>query len=401
MDIERRLRQMRRRPEVEAAVSFIRAADAETIVTQVELSEIPAPPFREARRAGRVAELLGEVGLAPDVDDVGNVVAVRPGKANEALLVVSAHLDTVFPPGTDVSVTREGDLLRGPGISDDARGLAALVALARALEAGSVRTTSPVLFAATVGEEGAGDLRGVKRLFSPGGPARGASGFISLDGAGADRIVVDGLGSRRYRITARGPGGHSWLDWGTENPIRIISRLGNGLTELTLPSGPRTTLTLARIGGGTSINAIPQEAWVEIDTRSAANDHIDELEESIRDLVRRCQAEHDTLTLDISVIGDRPAGKTDREAPLVSAAVAATRAQGIEPILALSSTDANVPMALGIPAVTLGCGGEAGQSHTTDEWYRNVRGPEGIVRALDTLLLVAGMGGQVGPATTE
>lgn len=401
MDIERRLREMRRRPEVGAAVSFIRTADADTISTQVELSEIPAPPFCEARRARRVAELLSEVGLVPCVDDVGNVVAERAGTANGALVVVSAHLDTVFPPDTDVSVAREGDFLRGPGISDDARGLAALIALARALEAGSVRTTSPVLFAATVGEEGAGDLRGVKRLFSPTGSAREASGFISLDGAGADRIVVDGLGSRRYRITARGPGGHSWVDWGTENPIRIISLLGTELAELRLPSEPRTTLTLARIGGGKSINAIPQEAWVEIDTRSADKDHIDDLEQSIRDLVRRCHAELDMLKLDISVIGDRPAGRTDHETPLVSAAVAATRAQGREPILALSSTDANVPMALGIPAVTLGCGGEAGQSHTTEEWYRNVRGPEGIVRVFDTLLLVAGIGDQVGPATTE
>jgi acetylornithine deacetylase/succinyl-diaminopimelate desuccinylase-like protein len=392
VDIHRRLEEMGRRPDVAAAITFVRETDEHTVATQVELCEIPAPPFGEALRGARVAELFGGAGLGrPALDAAGNVVAKRAGSRDDGLLVVSAHLDTVFPLDTDVSVRREGDLLRGPGISDDARGLATLVALARMLDAAKIRTRSPLLFAATVGEEGAGDLRGVKELFSERGRARDASGFISLDGAGTERIVVEGLGARRYLVSLRGPGGHSWVDWGTANPIHALSELGRALTSLDLRTDPRATLTLARIGGGKSINAIPQHAWLEIDTRSARSQDLDELEGAIRAVVARLGAEHEGLAFEVTITGDRPAGRTDPEAILVRAAVAATRAQHSEPVLALSSTDANVPMALGVPAVTLGCGGEAGQAHTTGEWYRNVRGPEGIIRVFHTILLAAGL----------
>jgi len=392
VDIDRRLEEMGRRPDVAAAIAFVRETDEDTVATQVELCEIPAPPFGEALRGARVAELFGGAGLGrPAQDAAGNVVVERAGSRDDGLLVVSAHLDTVFPLDTDVSVKREGDLLRGPGISDDARGLATLVALARMLDAAKLRTRSPLLFAATVGEEGAGDLRGVKELFSDRGRARDASGFISLDGAGTERIVVEGLGARRYLVSLRGPGGHSWVDWGTANPIHALSELGRALTSLDLRTDPRATLTLARIGGGKSINAIPQHAWLEIDTRSARSHDLDELEGTIRAVVARLGAEHEGLAFEVTITGDRPAGRTDPEATLVRAAMAATRAQHTEPVLALSSTDANVPMALGVPAVTLGCGGEAGQAHTTSEWYRNVRGPEGIIRAFHTILLAAGL----------
>ncbi|MEM7418020.1 MAG: M20/M25/M40 family metallo-hydrolase, partial [Gemmatimonadota bacterium] len=373
-------------PDIEAAAAWIRAHDESTLESQIELSEIPAPPFRETKRGERMLELFRVAGLSdPFVDPVGNVIADRPGTSHEPPLIVSAHLDTVFPPETDVSVTRVGDTLRGPGISDDARGLAALLAVARAMVASNVQTRAPVRFVATVGEEGAGDLRGVKHLFGADGDGRTAAGFISLDGAGLDRVVTRALGSRRYRIEVSGPGGHSWVDWGTPNPIHATAQLAAALTELPLSREPKTTLTIARMGGGKSINAIPQNAWIEVDSRSAGNSQLIDLEVRMREAVDRCADKNRDLAFAVHVIGERPGGETPVGAPLLRAALDATRRLGREPILALSSTDANIPMSMGIPALTLGCGGEAGMAHTTDEWYRNVDGPDGIVRALYTI----------------
>jgi len=381
---------------VQGVGAAIRAADEETLATQVELSEIAAPPFGEAARGTRLAGLMADAGLCDvHADPEGNVLGWASGPGGAAPsgpLVVSAHLDTVFPEGTDVSVVREGDLLRGPGISDDARGLATLVALARALGAARLATATPLLFVGTVGEEGPGDLRGVKHLFGPDGEAREASGFISLDGAGLDRIVARGLGSTRFRVTARGPGGHSWVDWGTANPIHHLAGIAASLTALPLPTTPLTTLTIARWGGGKSINAIPQEAWLEIDTRSGSAPHLHDLASEVRRVVADGAASTPPeLTVEIETIGSRPGGSTPEDAPLVQAALEATRAVGGHPHLGESSTDANIPMALGIPAVTLGCGGEAGKAHTTGEWYRNTHGAEGIVRALYTVVLAAGL----------
>lgn len=325
------------------------------------------------------------------VDEVGNVIGERRGAEESGALVVSAHLDTVFPPETDVTVTRSGDLLEGPGIADDARGLAALLTLVRALQAAEVKTLRPLLFVATVGEEGIGDLRGAKHLFGPAGAAQGASGFISLDGAGIDRVVTQALGSRRYRITVSGPGGHSWVDWGTPNPIHALVGIASELTQLSLPTHPTTTLTLARTGGGKSVNAIPQEAWVEVDTRCEQAGQLDDLERRLRRAAAARSRAVSGLEVSVDVIGDRPGGVTPAGSPLVRAAIEATRRLGREPILSLSSTDANVAMSLRIPAVTLGCGGEAGMAHTTDEWFRNTDGADGVVRALGTVVLTAGL----------
>jgi acetylornithine deacetylase/succinyl-diaminopimelate desuccinylase-like protein len=309
---------------------------------------------------------------------------------------VSAHLDTVFPEGTDVLVREKGDRLVGPGISDDGRGLAALLGLARVLVRGSARTRTPLLFAATVGEEGAGDLRGVRHLFREGALARDARGFISLDGAGMNRIVTSGLGSRRFRIVVSGPGGHSWVNWGTANPIHALGEAVARWTRIPLSDDPPATLTVARWGGGTSINAIPQEAWVELELRCVSEEILARLEGSIRRTLadvlessRRGAVEGtEGLRAEVEGMGTRPAGETDGRELLVRAAVAATRALAATPELAVSSTDANIPMSLGIPAITMGAGGEAGQAHTTDEWYRNVQGPDGVVRALLTLLIM-------------
>lgn len=396
--LEPALRRLREDPRVALAERLLRQEDGRTIEAQIELSEIPAPPFGEQARGRRMAELLRQAGLE-DVgsDSIGNVIGHRaPSAAGDGAhggpLVVSAHLDTVFPPGTDVRVSRRGDVLRGPGISDDARGLATLLALARGLHASDVRTRTPLLFVATVGEEGPGDLRGVKHLFGEQGAARGAVGFVSLDGAGIERIVVRGLGARRFRISARGPGGHSWVDWGTPNPIHVLSGLAARLVSLPSDDEPVTTLTIARWGGGKSINAIPQEAWIELDTRGERDALLDALEADIRRVVAEAgSAAPSAIELCVEPIGHRPGGTTAIDTELVRAAVAATRAAGAEVELALSSTDGNIPMALGIPTITLGCGGEGGKAHTTDEWFRNSRGVEGVVRALHTVLLAAGL----------
>ena len=391
--------QLLERADVGAANEHILATDDLTLAHQIDFTEIPAPPFGEETRGRRMAELLAEAGLNHvDQDSVGNVCALRPGTEDREPLVLSAHLDTVFPAGTDVKVRAEGDVLRAPGISDNARGLAALVTVARALSHAGITTRLPIMFVATVGEEGSGDLRGVRHLFRDGGMA--AAGFISLDGAGLKWVVTKGLGARRFRVVLRGGGGHSWLDWGAPNPIHALARAVGALASWPTPSDPALSLTVARWGGGTSINAIPSEAWAEIDFRSESSGHLNDGEERLRAVLKRSMAEENSgaadqerrLQLEVTVVGHRPAGLTPLESPLVEAALEATRAFGVEPQVTASSTDANLPMSLGIPAITLGGGGSAGEIHTTHEWYRNENGPVGIQRALHTVLLVAGLG---------
>lgn len=382
--------------------AHLRDTDETTLAHQVELTEIPAPPFDEGLRAHRMAELLGAAGGVDVVTDPeGNVVSryPDPGAPSGAPWVVAAHLDTVFPAGTDVSVSRDGDLLRGPGISDDGRGLAALLALGRTLAHAGLRFRRPLLLVATVGEEGLGDLRGVRHLFSTEGAGHGAAGFISLDGAGHRGVVHRGLGSRRLRVELEGPGGHSWSDWGAVNPIHALAAGLASAQALRLPSA--TTFSVGRISGGKSINAIPERAWAEVEIRSQDEGRLTTLEPQvlacIRDAVDACNEDRTAgtapLLLEMVPIGARPAGSTCADTPLVRAAAAATRALGREPVSTLSSTDANVPMALGIPAITVGAGGEAGGAHTLDEWYRNTDGPDGIARAVLTLLLLDALAG--------
>lgn len=385
-------------PRVAHAARLCRDDDELTLGWQMELAAIPAPPFGERERARRMAGLLERVGLqGVHSDPEGNVVGALPGSRDEPPLVLSAHLDTVFPPETAIAVHRDGDLLTGPGISDDARGLAVLLAVVRALVEAGVPLTRPLLVVATVGEEGLGDLRGARHLVGPRGAGRDAAGFVSVDGAGLDRIVVRGVGSRRFRVKVKGPGGHSWIDWGLANPIHALGATVAELTALPLPEDPPTSLTVARWGGGTSINAIPQEAWLEIDARSTAEKELEMLEGRIRSVVERCVLEESAgsrggaLEVELTRVGHRPAGATDPGAPLVQAALAATRAVGAEPLLTESSTDANAAMAAGIPAVTVGGGGEAGLAHTSGEWYRNQRGADGVLRALYTVLLGCGV----------
>lgn len=388
-------------PRVRAARAHIERSDEVTLARQAALSAIPAPTGAEAARGARVAELFREVGLQEvKVDAVGNVRGWygNGGAAKgDGCVVLSAHLDTVFGPELDVAVSQRGPRLEGPGISDNARGLAALVAVAEALGCGGVTMRRPVLFAATVGEEGSGDLRGVRHLFD--GPIR-PSAFIALDGAGIERIVHRALGARRYRVTYRGPGGHSWAAFGVANPANAVGRATALLADLPAHHAPRTTCAVVRLGGGSGLNSIPQEAWLDLDLRSEDTRELARLDETVRALLDQALTEENrhrvpgtpSLSIGVQRVGDRPSGITPRTHPLVQAAVAATHAVGQASELACASTDANVPIALGVPAVALGAGGRAGDAHLPTEWYDNEGGALGVVRALLVTAAMAEVG---------
>ncbi len=377
---------------VRAARHHCERTDEVTLARQAALSAIPAPTGAEAQRAARVAELFREVGLREVVlDEVGNVHGWLSSTGDgPSPVVLAAHLDTVFGADVQVAVERRGKRLEGPGISDNARGLAALIGVAEALGRGRVATARPILFAATVGEEGSGDLRGVKHLFARDGLKPVA--LIALDGAGLERIVHRALGSRRYRVTFRGPGGHSWAAFGVANPANAVGRAAALLADLPYPppTEPRTTCAVVRLGGGTGLNSIPQEAWLDLDLRSEDPKALAQLDVTVRaaldravdDENRRRTPASPPLRLDVQLVGDRPSGLTPRKHPLVQLALAANRALGRDAELASASTDANVAIARGIPAIALGGGGRAGDAHLTTEWYENSDGALGVIRAL-------------------
>jgi len=353
---------------VRAARLHIERSDERTLARQAALSAIPAPTGAEGARGAHVAELFREAGLGDvAVDAVGNVSGWI-GTDRQDAVVLSAHLDTVFGAGLDVSVERSGARLEGPGIADNARGLAALVTVAEALARSRVVTLRPVRFAATVGEEGSGDLRGVRHLFANGDGRPHA--FIALDGAGLERIVHRALGARRYRATYLGPGGHSWAAFGVANPANAVGRATALLADLPAQHSPRSSCAVVRLGGGTGLNSIPQEAWLDLDLRSEDPRTLVQLDEAVQALLHRALAEENghrsagtpPLRLDLRRVGDRPSGLTPRAHPLVQTAIAATRALG--------------------RTHELGAGGHAGDAHLPTEWYENVDGPLGVVRAL-------------------
>ncbi|HSG82309.1 MAG TPA: M20/M25/M40 family metallo-hydrolase [Gemmatimonadota bacterium] len=379
-----------------AARAWLAKQGASILAEQIELARIPAPPFEERTRAEAIATRLADLGLASAFDEVGNLHAWFPRNAavDTPPIVIAAHVDTVFGPGTTIDIRSEGDRWVGPGITDNARGLAVSLVVLRALLRGDISPRHPILFAFTVGEEGRGDLRGVKHLFRASSPLRAATAFIAVDGSGLRRIIHQALGSRRFRVSVRGPGGHSWTDWGRTNPANAVGEFIYSLARLDLPPQPRTTLTVARLGGGTSINAIPAESWVELDLRSEAADTIQRTESRLHELADiAVEAERGRgtgeLTIDWEPIGERPAGILATSHPLVQAAVQASRAAGAEPEFAASSTDANVPMALGIPAIAIGGGGDSGDTHTEHEWFVDSDGALGALRLFDILATLA------------
>ena len=384
-----------RDPNVTAARQAIRSREPDTLDTQVAICEIPAPPFGEAARARKVRELFSRAGLERvRIDRAGNVIGERGGRRPGPATVLSAHLDTVFPRGTDTRVRRRGTELAGPGISDDCRGLAVMIAVARVLSARDLRTEHPLLFVATVGEEGLGDLRGVRHLFAPGGPSIGR--FISLDGGGLG-IVSRAVGSHRYRVRFVGPGGHSYGNFGTASPVGALGRAIAAIDAFTVPSAPKTTFNVGRIGGGTSVNAIAADAWMEVDLRSSGTGALEELDRRFQEAVNQAVADENarwggrpTVTAEVKRTGIRPAGETAADDPLVARAVALTAALGVDVAPGAGSTDANIPMSLGIPAITIGAGGTSKGAHSPDERFDSTDSVLGTERALLVTLAAAG-----------
>lgn len=368
------------------------AATADAVTREhIALTEIPAPPFHEAKRAEFLAERLRESGL-PTVrrDAEGNVIGCLPGTdPAQPPMVLAAHLDTVFPPETDVTVRFQGKRLCAPGIADNACGLAGLLALARAFVRHDVQLAGSVWFVGTVGEEGPGNLRGVRALVNE---SPHMCCFIALDGPGIERITCRAIGARRFRVTFGGPGGHSWANFGTVNPIHALGEFVHLVRRFSLRRG--MTCTVASVDGGGVINAIPTEAHADLDCRAYTDADLEQLETEVRlAAVQAQQAEMEAatqcsrLTATVQRLGDRPAGETPRTTMLVRCAVAATRLCGRRPVLDSGSTDANVPMARGIPAIAIGAGGAYGGCHTLEEWYEPVGRPQALTRA--ALLLLA------------
>jgi acetylornithine deacetylase/succinyl-diaminopimelate desuccinylase-like protein len=382
------------------AMEHIIAIEPQSRRDLVELTEIPAPPFEEQARAERFAEMLREAGLTDvTIDEVGNAIGRRPGKSGNRVIAYSAHLDTVFPAGTDVSVRYDDEKMYAPGIGDNTRGLVAVLGVLRAMEHAGIETDADTLFIGNVGEEGLGDLRGVKHLFRDG--AEKIDALIAVDGGESSRIVYGGVGSHRYKVTFRGPGGHSWGAFGLANPHHALGRAiqifdDNAPSVTTV--GEKTSYNIGRIGGGTSINSIPFESWAEVDMRSGSQDKLDDIDAVLKAAVEQALQEENAgrldgpeLTVDVERVGTRPAAQGDSTSPIVQRAMAATLAFGVEPSLRISSTDSNLPISKGIPAVTMSRGGVSGNSHSPDEWWQNVDGHVGIQIGLVTLLAEAGL----------
>lgn len=382
------------------AFSFIDQSAERFTAELIRICEIPAPPFQEHIRGRYMAGRFAELGLADvHTDSEGNVIGFYPGRADKPLIVVSAHLDTVFPENTDVMVRREGARYCAPGIADNVAGLAGLIGLLQALNAAQLRPQGAIAFVATVGEEGEGNLRGVRHLFTEGKLAHRVSAFISFDGPGVDYITHQALGSRRYRITLEGPGGHSWGDFGVVNPVHAIGRVVARLADYRAPAEPRTTYNVGRIEGGESVNVIPERARLDVDLRSTSEAELARLEEFLLQAVSQAvtaenafrAASGHRLKSEVKLIGHRPSGETSLHSRLVRMTVEASQALGISPILNRASTDSNIPISLGIQAVTIGIGGMSGDSHRLSEWYEPTGRETGYKRALLLLLAMTGL----------
>lgn len=385
---------------VRCAFRFFDSNAGEITEEQIRICSIPGPPFGEQARAEYFKQKIQRLGLLDArIDEEGNCVALRLGQSPKPLVVISAHLDTVFPEGTDFTVRRYQEKLFAPGISDDGCGLVSLIALLEVLQMFGIETEGSVLFVGTVGEEGEGNLRGVRYLLSKGEWAGRVEAFISLDGAGIERITNAALGSRRYRVRLAGPGGHSWGDFGAPNPVHALSRAVARLASYPAPKEPRTTFNVGRIEGGAGVNVIPKEAWMDVDLRSVSATELQRLDAFFRRAVLDAVDEENAareqseqkLTVDLKLIGNRPNGVTPSDSNIVRLAEEATRVLGYRPILEISSTDSNLPISIGIPAITLGAGGTAANIHTPEEWFDPHKREDGLKRALLVLLGLVGI----------
>jgi acetylornithine deacetylase/succinyl-diaminopimelate desuccinylase-like protein len=365
---------------------------------QAEVAAIPAPPFGEQARAEWLVARFAETGLSEvETDEAGNVLgwlmaAKLPPESTGPVVVISAHLDTVFPAGTPLKPVVDGDRITVPGACDNDAGVAGMLAIAQALVKAKVELAGALIFLGNVGEEGEGDLRGVRHFYQQQALSGRIAAHIVLDGAGADSAVTNALGSRRYRVT--GPGGHSFTDTGTPNPIAALASALAVLTQTQLPEEPRTTLNLGTISGGTSVNSIPESAEATVEFRSTSTEELLRLEvalhravedavEQVNTQSRACGGQgRGLLDYKIDKIGDRPAAQLPEESPLLEALRAVDRHLGLKTELRLGSTDANIPLSLGIPALSMGAGGEGGGAHTLAEWYSARDRETGLKRVL-------------------
>jgi acetylornithine deacetylase/succinyl-diaminopimelate desuccinylase-like protein len=392
-------------PELRSAYNWFRAQEPQLAHWQLEMARIAAPPFGESARAVWLLERLHEIGL-DDVhcDDVGNVFGVHPGFGRR-YVALSAHIDTVFPAGTPLSIRQQGNRLYGPGVSDNGAGVTAMLAIAAVMRAVRIRHALPFLFIGNVGEEGEGDLRGMRHIFSAPRWKDSIAYTVVLDGAGSDTIVAEALGSRRFEVIVRGPGGHSWSDFGAPNPIVILSRAIQAFTHTPVPSMPKTTFNIGVIRGGTSVNSIPESASMRVDIRSTSMTEMERLERALRVALDDAIEDENQLlesksqsrrphgvSCEVVVIGNRPAGELEPEARILHVIKAVDTQLGNVAQVQRASTDANIPLSLGKEAVAIGGGGAGGGAHTLQEWFDCSGRELGLKRILLTLLALAGTG---------
>jgi tripeptide aminopeptidase len=388
-------------PEVRSALAWFARNLPAINEQQIRLTEIPAPPFQESQRAAAIKTLLASSGLEVQIDNAGNVIGELRGTLEKEIVVLSAHLDTVFPPSTEVKVRHEGARLLAPGISDNGTGLAALVAIARACHEAHINPRRTILFVADVGEEGEGNLRGMRALIDAYKPKLKA--VIVLDGSGTDHVTTKALASRRVEASITGPGGHSWSDFGMPNPINALVRASVRFINTRVPAAPRTTFNLGQIEGGTSVNSIPYEAKLKVDIRSESEDELAKLELALRECIAagvrdEMESSRDRskgkLEWRVELLGSRPGGELHANSSLLAALRAADEYVGNQSRIERSSTDANVPLSNGIDAISIGAGGAGGGAHSLNEWYEPAGREMGLKRALLTLLGVSGLAGE-------
>jgi tripeptide aminopeptidase len=365
---------------------------------QIALSEIPAPEFNESKRAAYLQQLLESFGLKVTIDKTGNVITERPGADANGVILLAAHLDTVFPADTDVRVKKNGNRLIGPGIADNGAGLAALIGVARALSEGRVRTNKTIVFAGDVGEEGEGNLRGIRALIETYRTRLAA--VIAVDGASTEHITTQGIASHRFEVTITGPGGHSWSDFGAPNPITALARGIVKFSSLIVPEDPRSSYNFGVVEGGTSVNSIPARAIVKVDLRSEEESEVIKMESSLRasmeagikeEMAGSARDSATALQVSFRSLGLRPSGKLPENSPLLDSVRSVDRFLGTRSRLERSSTDANIPLSLGIPAISIGGGGKANGSHTLEEWYDPAGRELGLKRLFLTTVLLAGL----------
>jgi acetylornithine deacetylase/succinyl-diaminopimelate desuccinylase-like protein len=402
--IQQEIVRLAAQPEVKSAAAWLRAQEPQFAHWQMEAANIGAPPFGEGPRAEWLAERFRELGLEDvQIDEAGNVLGMHPGVVGGPCVSLSAHIDTVFPANTPLNIRQQGTKLFGPGVSDNGAGITALLAIAGALKVCKVQHPLPILFIGNVGEEGEGDLRGMRHIFSDGQYRNAISASLILDGAGSDTIVAEALGSRRFEVIVRGSGGHSWSDFGTPNPIVVLAYAIQIFSRTQVPSSPKTTFNIGVIRGGTSVNSIPESASMRVDIRSTSMAEMERLEASLRNAIeigidevqsgtRNHSAKHNyRLSSEIIAIGNRPAGELDGNARILHVVRAVDTHLGNASQIQRASTDANVPLSLGREAIAIGGGGAGGGAHTLQEWF-DCNGRElGLKRILLALLALTGI----------